>query len=144
LLYEATKAGARWELKIAKAQRNMKHLTEWLCGCEGWRMALSNAVSNQSQCDGQVGGIEMRIRDKFATVNGDVTEHVMPSEGLQIISDDGRTMFSITLQGDGSLDISGGNYCKFNGQILTELLMVRPKASNSIEVIKCPHQPSPK
>ncbi len=75
----------------------------------------------------------MKVRDGHATVNGDPTEHTMPSGSVEIIADDGRTLFSIT-EHDGCLNIHAGMVCKHKGEILDDRLMVIPIACNRIEI----------
>lgn len=78
----------------------------------------------------------MRIRDSFATLNGDKTETEMPSGGLEIIADDGRTLFAIVLNKDGSLHISANDVCKHGGELLDNRPLIRLKASNCFEVLR--------
>jgi hypothetical protein len=78
----------------------------------------------------------VKIRDSFATISDDKTEYEMPSGGLEIIADDGRQLFSITLQNDGAIEISsGGGFCKHAG-VMTESspLIITARASNCIRI----------
>lgn len=75
----------------------------------------------------------MKIRDMHSTISGDTTEYEMPSGGLEIIAEDGRTLFCI--HGiDGKIEISTGRFCKHKGKVLDTGIIVKPKASNLIEV----------
>lgn len=76
----------------------------------------------------------MKIRDMHSTLSGDKTEYTMPSGGLQIIADDGRTMFTVRLAKEGHIEVSGGSFCKHGGKILDDLLIVEPRACNLVYV----------
>lgn len=76
----------------------------------------------------------MKIRDSHATLSNDEREYEMTSGGLEIISDDGRTLFCIELQKDGSLRVDSGSFCKHNGRLLEDRIQVMPRAANVIEV----------
>jgi hypothetical protein len=78
----------------------------------------------------------MKIRDGHATINGDITEHEMPSGSVEIIADDGRTLLCITMQKDGSLRIHAGHVCKHGGKLLDDRMDIRPIASNVIEIAR--------
>ena len=77
----------------------------------------------------------MKIRDSFATLNGDDTEYEMTSGGLEIVGDDGRTMFCISLKGN-VLSIDGGMVCRQDEKLLDDRFILRPKAANCIDLIK--------
>lgn len=78
----------------------------------------------------------MKIRDGHATLNGDKTEHEMPSDSVEIIADDGRTLLCVTMQKDGSLRIHAGMVCTHDGKLLDDRLDIRPIASNTIEITR--------
>lgn len=78
----------------------------------------------------------MKIRDGHATLNGDNTEHEMPSGSVEIIADDGRTLLCVTVQKDGSLRIHAGVVCTHGGKLLDDRLDTRPIASNAIEITR--------
>ncbi len=82
----------------------------------------------------------MKVRDSFATLNGDETVTSMPSGGLEVVADDGRTLFSVRLAKDGTLEVSGGNFCKHAGLVLEESLSVIPRASNLVYVRKARYE----
>jgi hypothetical protein len=56
----------------------------------------------------------MKIRDSHAVISGSDEEYEMPSCGLDIIAEDGRTMFSISIR-DNVLSVDGGMVCKHKG-----------------------------
>lgn len=78
----------------------------------------------------------MRIRDSFAVINGDMTEYYMPSGGLEIIADDGRTLFCINSTNDGGIDIGGGIICKHQGKMLDSIISINPVAANRAVIRK--------
>jgi hypothetical protein len=73
----------------------------------------------------------MRIRDGFATINGIKTEYEMPSGSLEIIADDGKTLFGISLE-EGKIRIDSGNFCKHEGIVLDDRIEIHPIASNVV------------
>lgn len=78
----------------------------------------------------------MKVRDLFAEINGDDSVIEMPSGGLEIVGEDGRSMFSMRLTKDGVLELSGGNLCRHGGKLLDERISVEPRASNLIYIRK--------
>jgi hypothetical protein len=78
----------------------------------------------------------MKIRDGFATINGDTTEHELPSDSLEIIADDGKSLLRVSQQRDGSIRIHAGYVCKHGGKILDDRMLIRPIAGNVIEIIR--------
>lgn len=85
---------------------------------------------------------QLKIRDSFATLNGDITEYVMPSGSLEIIAWDDRTLFAIALNEDGGITVSSGHCCKHAGKILDSPLQIEPRASNVVTIRKTEHTPS--
>jgi hypothetical protein len=76
----------------------------------------------------------MRIRDGHATLNDDKSEHEMPSNSLDIIADDGRRLFGISLNKDGSIRVDFGHVCKHGGAVLGDFGCIIPIASNCFTV----------
>lgn len=77
----------------------------------------------------------MKIRDSFATLNGDSTVYEMPSGGLEIVADDGRPLFGIRLK-DGVLHIDSGMVCKHEGRMLDDRFAIKPVAANCVDIEK--------
>jgi len=75
----------------------------------------------------------MKIRDSFAKINGDNTIHELPSNELQILADDGNTLFEISMV-DGGIEIDSGLVCKHENKILDTGLRIIPRASNVFRV----------
>lgn len=78
----------------------------------------------------------MKLRDSHATLSNDKTEYVMPSGGVQIIADDGRTLFDITLNKDGTIRVGAGHVCKHNGELLDDRILIHPIASNCVNLVR--------
>lgn len=77
----------------------------------------------------------IKIRDLEAQLNGDDEVICMPSGGLEIVGDDGKILFTITLKGN-VLRVDGGNICRHEGKILDNEFLIEPRASNYINLIK--------
>ncbi len=78
----------------------------------------------------------MKVRDGHATINGDETEHELPSGCVEIIADDGRTLLSVTVTRDNEIRIHAGHHCKHGGKVLDDKMYVVPVASNCIQIIR--------
>ena len=76
----------------------------------------------------------MRIRDAHAAISGDMTEYGIPSNELEIIADDGRTLFSVSLANDGVLRVKAGHICQHYGKFLDDTFKIKPIATNLIEL----------
>ncbi len=72
----------------------------------------------------------MKIRDAHATNSGDKTEYDMPSNSLDIIADDGKRLFGVSLNNDGSIRVDFGHVCKHGGASLDDIGCIIPIASN--------------
>lgn len=77
----------------------------------------------------------MKVRDLQAQLDGDDTVVAMPSGGLEIVGDDGRTLFSISLK-DNVLRVDAGSISKHGGKILDHNFLIAVRASNCINIIK--------
>ena len=75
----------------------------------------------------------MKIRDAHAVINGDKTEFELPSGGLDVIADDGRPLFHVSLSGSG-IEISANGFCKHKNLVLGTRLSVKPGASNAVYI----------
>lgn len=78
----------------------------------------------------------MKIRDSHATLNGDETTHDLPSGGLQIVAGDGRSLYEVILLKTGVLQIRMGMVCRHGGKLLDDTLLIKPVASNVVEIIR--------
>lgn len=57
-----------------------------------------------------------------------------PSNAIDILADDGRPLFSIHQNQNGTIDISVGMHCKHLGVFLDNAILVRPVASNVVRI----------
>lgn len=81
----------------------------------------------------------MKIRDGFATINGDSTVHEFLSDCIEIIADDGRELLSIKLEESGAIYVSCNIVCKHNGVLLDSRPLIKPQAANCFYVIREPY-----
>lgn len=59
----------------------------------------------------------------------------VPGKGVDFVTDDGRTMFCVTIGSDGrSLEIRSPDICKVDGVLYGSGLLVKPNVSNSITI----------
>lgn len=77
----------------------------------------------------------MKIRDAHASINGSSEFFEMPSGGLDILSEDGRPLFGLRIK-DNVLHLNAGHTAKINGVIYEETFVIKPLASNCVEIIK--------
>lgn len=76
----------------------------------------------------------MKIRDGHAVINGDETTFTAKSGSIDIIADDGRALFDITLNKDGTISIFAVGSVKHQKVILDDCLFIKPVSSNMIIV----------
>lgn len=81
----------------------------------------------------------MKIRDAHATHFGVDKVIKMPSGGIDIVADDGRPLFSISIDGN-ELHVDGGMVCKHEEVILDNRFIIKPVAANCVKVIKVPYE----
>ena len=80
----------------------------------------------------------MKIRDSYNHREGNEELIEIASGELEIMGDDNRSLFSIRLSDDGSIEVSANMMTKFNGTLLDNTpIMVIPKGSNQV-IIKRP------
>lgn len=82
----------------------------------------------------------MRVRDAHASISNDESVIEMPSGGLDIIADDGRTLLTITMRDDGGVEVSGNSFCKHQDVMLDSALMITPRACNAIHINRKPYE----
>lgn len=83
----------------------------------------------------------MKIRDAHATLNGDEIEYTMPSGSLQIVADDGHTLFELGLTKGGVLEVRAGHHCKHAGKVFEDQFRIIPSAANVFYVEKVEYKP---
>ncbi len=81
----------------------------------------------------------LTIRDSFAEINGDKTVYDLPSGSLDIIAQDGRTLFSIKVVEEGTgIEVYAGSTVKVNRELFSESVSVRPRSSNIVHILRTP------
>lgn len=83
----------------------------------------------------------LNIRDSNAGLGGDFTTHSMPSGSLDIVGDDGRTLFTIAMK-DGRLEVQSGHICKHAGVIYAQNISIMPHASNMVSIVRAIYEPN--
>ena len=75
----------------------------------------------------------MQIKDLHASVNGDDTVFTLPSDGLTILSDDGRPLFVVRLnKSDGSIILSSGGFTTYKNKLLDVSIAIKPLSKDQI------------
>ena len=85
----------------------------------------------------------MKIRDGRATLNGDNTVTEIASDEIEIVADDGRTLFGVRMRPDGSILLHAGHVCKHLDVILDDRMSIAPRDCRSITVSRIPYTPEP-
>lgn len=84
--------------------------------------------------------MKLKVRDGHATLNGDKTEHEMPSGSMDIIGQDGKTLFCITLGHAADLQISAHGVLKHDEVLLDDKIGVRPWDSSRVLIVRLPYE----
>ncbi len=69
--------------------------------------------------------MKIKIRDSMARINGD--KSFIELNGIEIIADDGRELFSIEMDKSGWVDIHCSGFCKHNGKVYDDKVGQRVK-----------------
>jgi len=81
----------------------------------------------------------MKIKDSFSSVTKN--EAVLEvSTSIDILADDGRQLFSVTENSDGSIEIRTGINCVHNETLLDTAFVLEPKTSNSVVIRRKEYQ----
>ena len=78
---------------------------------------------------------KLTVRDSHARINGNNDVFTAESGGIEIISESGETMFSISISGR-EIRVDAGNVCKQGDLILDDRFSIKPIASNCITITK--------
>lgn len=76
----------------------------------------------------------MKIKQTYLNEGEKVIE--IEHDSLCIMADDGRELFTISLEKDGSIEVCAASVVKHNDTILDNLLSINPRASNTITVFR--------
>lgn len=82
----------------------------------------------------------MKIRDSHARLNGDKTTTDVPSDGLEILSDDGRCIFQVRQESDHEISVWAGEYFKSKGVIYEDRFVIVPHSSNVVNLRRVPDE----
>lgn len=81
----------------------------------------------------------MKIIDKYARINGNVTPIDTGSDFIEILGEDDRQLFNVRLKGN-ILEVDAGIMCKIKGvdgeKIYDSTLLIKPIAGNIVQLIK--------
>jgi hypothetical protein len=81
----------------------------------------------------------MKVQDSKMVLNG--TPNVREIVGdLEILSDDGRVLYSLRLLPGGVLAVSCGGFCKHEDVVLGDALSIAPRYSNLVNVSRGPYE----
>ena len=75
----------------------------------------------------------MKIRDTHIRLPHDA-DHAEYSSGIDIVADDGRTLFSIRMVDKRTIEISAGLVCKQDDVIVDDSFVIRPVSVNRIQI----------
>jgi hypothetical protein len=59
--------------------------------------------------------------------------------GIEIMGDDGRSLFSVSLADDGSIEIRANGFMKHNGVMLSECLTIAPRMASTVSISRQPY-----
>lgn len=76
----------------------------------------------------------MKIRDMHSTLSKDSEEYEMPSKGVDIIADDGRTLFTVCLRDGGKIEVYASGFCKHDETMFDDQIAISPRASNMVVI----------
>jgi hypothetical protein len=80
----------------------------------------------------------INVRDGLAELNGDKTVTTFPN-GIEILADDGRTLFSVMLMDGGKIEVRTAGVCKQEGRLLEDRLLISPRYPNSVIISRPPN-----
>ena len=75
----------------------------------------------------------MKIQTFKDRVDGKDNAISIDANGLEILSDDGKTLYRLTLA-DGNLTVIAGGFCVHENRQLDETIMVQPLSTNKISI----------
>jgi len=76
----------------------------------------------------------MLIRDGHAKIDGDESTFEMPSGSVEIISEDGRELFSISIEDGHTIRVSCASTIRSEGRFFDNAILVAPRSSNVVLV----------
>lgn len=83
--------------------------------------------------------MKLKVRDSHAVLNGIKAEYEMPSGSLDIIGQDGKTLFCISVE-EGQLKVCASGQIKHGKTVLGDQLAVMAEANNVVKVFRLPYE----
>jgi hypothetical protein len=78
----------------------------------------------------------MKIRSSIPLDNGGNSEEIdINCDSIDIVNEQGKALFSVRLVGS-TLEVSGGDHCKHEGELLGSGITIKPVANNFVKIIK--------
>jgi hypothetical protein len=63
----------------------------------------------------------------------------VPGQSISFVNDEGRVVFEVSVRSETSIEVRGGDLIKHDDVIYSELLSIRPRYANSVEVHRLPY-----
>ena len=83
----------------------------------------------------------LKVRDGFATINGDDTVYTLPSGCLEIVSENYPPLLSMSLMPDGAgVTIHFNGVVKVGKRLLGSQLRIRVISSNAVEIYRADYE----
>lgn len=79
--------------------------------------------------------MKIKSSDMFLSDSAPLTEW----RGVEIMGDDGRPLFSISQNDDGSIEVRASGFTKHSGVMLSEALSIAPRVSNVVVISRQPY-----
>jgi len=77
----------------------------------------------------------MKIRDSMSMLSGNKELTDFPHGGIDILADDGRVLFGLTIK-DNLLRIDSGDVCLHGDVMLNDRFSIEPVAANCVNILK--------
>lgn len=75
----------------------------------------------------------MKIQTFSDRIDGKNNVIDIDNKGLEILSDDGKALYRLTLD-DGKLVVMSGGFCEHENKLLDDVVLVQPLASNKVTI----------
>ena len=75
----------------------------------------------------------MKIRDSYDRLNNDADSTVY-NQSIDIVADDGRTLFSIRMVNMRTIEVSAGLVCKQEGILIDDVFSIKPVSVKRIQI----------
>ena len=85
--------------------------------------------------------MNIKLKATYPVNEDENKEIVIENNSIDILADDGRTLYSLELNEDGQLTVSTSSTVKVNEKILDSQVIVKPKASNVVKISREEYTP---